>query len=480
MINNERQYRITRAEADRFREALAKLDSDSGKRRDVHPRLLQAEREAMESQLQDLLDEMSEYEFLRSGAAPVIEIASFEDLPDGLIKARIALGLSQKALAERLELKEQQIQRYESERYASASLQRMQQIARALGVGIRKEILLPFPATTFLTFTAKLKQVGLDEAFVREKLLPSQELAKIDGSVSGDEASVVAKAAAIASRVFGWPVDALLGSAPLSLPTEAAAAARFKVPARRTQRNTSLYAAYANYLATVVADACKELPTRPVPATAAAFREAVLGAYSEITLRTVLYYAWDLGVPVVPLRDHGTFHGACWRISGRNIVVLKQDTRQLARWLFDLIHELFHAGQDPEASELEFIEGDENSPERRQSNEEAEASQFAGDVLLNGSADPLAQEAVEQARGAVQRLKSVLPDVAARHQVDVGAFANYMAHRLSWQGINWWGAAANLQDDDNPWAVARDVFFERFPYAVKDETDQQLLERALH
>ncbi len=44
----------------------------------------------------------------------------------------------------------------------------------------------------------------------------------------------------------------------------------------------------------------------------------------------------------------GTFHGACWRYEGRNAVVLKQTPKHEARWTFDLLHELFHAGQRPE------------------------------------------------------------------------------------------------------------------------------------
>ena len=42
------------------------------------------------------------------------------DVPRLLIRARIARGLSQKSLAGRLVLKEQQIQRYEASEYASA------------------------------------------------------------------------------------------------------------------------------------------------------------------------------------------------------------------------------------------------------------------------------------------------------------------------------------------------------------------------
>src|SRR5437016_1126409 len=128
MITNERQYRITKAEAERFRLALAEMNT-TARGKDVHPRLVEAEREAMESQLGDLLVEIEEYEKLKAGHVSVIVVDSFDGLATGLIKARIAAGLSQKALAERLDLKEQQIQRYEAEGYASASYQRLQEVA---------------------------------------------------------------------------------------------------------------------------------------------------------------------------------------------------------------------------------------------------------------------------------------------------------------------------------------------------------------
>ena len=109
----------------------------------MHPRLLRAELEAMESQLADLREELEEYEQLKSADLSVISVATFDELADGLIKARIAAGLSQRALAQRLEIKEQQIQRYEAERYASASYRRLCEVERALGVRIENEILLP-------------------------------------------------------------------------------------------------------------------------------------------------------------------------------------------------------------------------------------------------------------------------------------------------------------------------------------------------
>ena len=140
MITNERQYKITRAQANRFQHALDEFDTHP--REDVHPLLVKAERDALESQLADLRAEIDEYESLKSADISVISAISFDELAEGLIKARIATGISQKELAERLGLKEQQIQRYESERYNSASYRRIRDVANALGVRIRSDILL--------------------------------------------------------------------------------------------------------------------------------------------------------------------------------------------------------------------------------------------------------------------------------------------------------------------------------------------------
>ena len=142
MITNEREYKITRKKAVGFARAIEQFDTMSQARTDVHPRLLRAELEALKSQLADLRSELDEYEQLKSTDTSAIPVASFDDLANGLIKARIASGLSQRALAQRLSLKEQQIQRYEAERYASASYRRLCEVAHALGVRVESEMLL--------------------------------------------------------------------------------------------------------------------------------------------------------------------------------------------------------------------------------------------------------------------------------------------------------------------------------------------------
>ena len=135
MIRNERQYRITNAQAERFMEALRALES-----RPKDDPLCQIERAALQSQLDELREELKAYDRLRSGRQRTLAVNSFDDLPRALVQARIAAGLSQKELAERLRLKEQQIQRYEATDYATASLTRLRKVMAALGVTFRGRV----------------------------------------------------------------------------------------------------------------------------------------------------------------------------------------------------------------------------------------------------------------------------------------------------------------------------------------------------
>lgn len=133
MIRNEREYRITKAQAKKFEHALAQLPKESLIRKSVHPRLAKAEEDALRSQLESLRKQLNDYERLRRRGGKTLDVTSIEKLPQSLIRARIAAGLTQKELATRIGIKEQQVQRYEATNYASASLARVLQVARILG-----------------------------------------------------------------------------------------------------------------------------------------------------------------------------------------------------------------------------------------------------------------------------------------------------------------------------------------------------------
>ena len=140
MIKNERQYRIAKAQAAKFEEALKSFVIESRKDHTTHPRLIKAQKDAMQSQLKSLRTELAEYEDLESGNIPAPDLEYISVVPRDLIRARIASGLSQKELAERLGMPEQQIQRYEAKEYESVSLARISEVAKVLQSVVRRSV----------------------------------------------------------------------------------------------------------------------------------------------------------------------------------------------------------------------------------------------------------------------------------------------------------------------------------------------------
>ncbi len=134
MITNERQYRVTKAQADKFRQAIAVFDEKAALASGIDPLIVRAQLSALKSEHEELQRQILEYERIKSAHERTFRGTSLEQLGDVLIKARIAQQLSQKELAARLGMKEQQVQRYESERYQTASLYRLQEIGAALGI----------------------------------------------------------------------------------------------------------------------------------------------------------------------------------------------------------------------------------------------------------------------------------------------------------------------------------------------------------
>ena len=133
MIMNERQYRITKAQADRFRQSIKEARSYEST---LSPRMRQAVLDGMRSQLDDLEREIDQYDSIRDGRLNELELESLADLPKLLIVARIAARMTQADLANRIGIHEQQIQRYESNDYSGASLSRLIEITDALNLRI--------------------------------------------------------------------------------------------------------------------------------------------------------------------------------------------------------------------------------------------------------------------------------------------------------------------------------------------------------
>jgi ribosome-binding protein aMBF1 (putative translation factor) len=140
VIKNERQQRITKAHAEKFRATLNELTA-TPRPKGIHPKLWEAQKNGLKSQLEDLDAELREYETLKAGNGPkILELDSLEGLPKVLIQARISAGLTQEDLAARLGVRSQQIQRYEASDYQTASFARLSEIARLLGLRVRESV----------------------------------------------------------------------------------------------------------------------------------------------------------------------------------------------------------------------------------------------------------------------------------------------------------------------------------------------------
>lgn len=143
MITNEVQYRATKAHLEQFEEAATNLEAKAGP--GTRGKLAQLQIDAVRSQADDLQAELDEYERLRGGEVSSFDAPSLDELATVLVKARIARGWTQRRLAESLGVAEQQIQRYESTGYRSASLARICDVASALDVTVAQHAVLSDP-----------------------------------------------------------------------------------------------------------------------------------------------------------------------------------------------------------------------------------------------------------------------------------------------------------------------------------------------
>lgn len=139
MIKNERQLKITKKKLRNFESVLSNLKNDYIANKDLK---LKMQIDALESDIYALRSEIKEFDNLKSGKVVTIKAKSFHDIPEIIIKARIARSMTQKALATKLGMKEQQIQRYETNNYASLSFSKMAMIVEALDITIEEKATL--------------------------------------------------------------------------------------------------------------------------------------------------------------------------------------------------------------------------------------------------------------------------------------------------------------------------------------------------
>ncbi len=142
MVQNERQYKVTKGQIAKLEGALASSRTLSEK---MDPRVYRAMIAGIEWEINRLQQQLHDFEELKENSS--LFMHSVQDLPQILVKARIARAYTQKQLAERLNIKPQQIQKYEITAYRSASWKRMLEVMDALGLDFEARVPLKEAST---------------------------------------------------------------------------------------------------------------------------------------------------------------------------------------------------------------------------------------------------------------------------------------------------------------------------------------------
>lgn len=140
MIKNQKHAAITKQKLSDLINAKEEFEQRTPNKDDAKYRL---GIKSFDSLIAELGHELKEYEGLVNGNFHSLRVEYLNEIPKILIAARLAQRISQKQLGELVGLKEQQIQRYESTNYETASWPRIVEISLALNLNLSfKEIII--------------------------------------------------------------------------------------------------------------------------------------------------------------------------------------------------------------------------------------------------------------------------------------------------------------------------------------------------
>ncbi len=325
----------------------------------------------------------------------------------------------------------------------------------------------------------KVVKAGISKNLIENKVIPNSLLQQLNGNKAVESTQ---RAIDYLISVFGLNRKQLLESESISLSTIPSQLAYYKKPTNANLNQIKAYSHYAQFIAKTSSKACHNLPYNDYPEDIDEFREMQIEKHGEISLEALLDTIWNLGICVVPLTDSGVFHGASWNIDGRHVIILKQKTDSHAKWIFDLLHELYHVFAHLNEDNTSVIEETELSPvASNDSEEELEANSFANQFIFNSSAEILAKECVTRAGNKTERLKQAVIDTANDIGIRVDFLANYLAFRLQHDGTNWWGTANSLQvKDPSPVEVTRRFLTKNLDFKILNQIESNMLSMAIN
>lgn len=294
---------------------------------------------------------------------------------------------------------------------------------------------------TWNSIVNKLSEFGLAKQFIQARLFPDVLQAKFDRP--GDHRDAVEEALEYVFLVFGWSTNDLLSNQRIEPVVDIRS--RYKRPGNSNINQVLAYSHYAQFIAKTALKAYNPQNTVDYPRDVDEFR-TLLHKKGGLGLESLVSLVWDLGICLVPLKDSGVFHGACWNIDGKHVIVLKQKTSSQAKWIFDLLHELYHVFVHLEDAGAAIVELEEITfMSIDDSEEEGEANAFANRVIFGTRAEDIAKKCLDKANRRLDRLKRCVLEVADEEGIRADFIANYIAYRLSLENHNWWGTADSLQ-----------------------------------
>lgn len=394
-------------------------------------------------------------------------------------------GLRGNELAERAGITPQTISRIE-QGHTDISFTTLRKILAAMGCSLKdlanQEIEFEFDKSkkSFSYLMKRLSKAGLDTNLVTKKIFPIKLQNALNLYPKDQPELILDEATSYINSIYGWHPNEIWSTSKLELSNELVDAAYFKSKRNVNETQIKAYSHYAVYMAKILlkATTSKELD---YPEDIESFKADYIKKYHNFDFESLFSYAWGMGICVLPLNDSGIFHGASWNINGRHVVVLKQKTNFHARWIFDLLHELYHVFAHLEKSNSAILETEEISPILPDITiEEQEANTFANQVIFGNRAEEVAEKCIEQANWKLENLKRAVLTVSKKENIREDFISNYMAFRLGLQGQNWWGTASKIQvTEPDPFNIAVKILKQNIELNKLNPMDQNLLHTAL-
>ncbi len=133
MIKNEKQYKISKKYLDSINADIEKVRGN----RSGNPIRVKFIMATLLHNKEEVEKDLITYESLKKNKKYIFKARMIGDLPLLLIEYKIVMGYTQKEFADKLGLKEQQLQRYEAEDYKSVTFKNLLKFIQVIGVDVQ-------------------------------------------------------------------------------------------------------------------------------------------------------------------------------------------------------------------------------------------------------------------------------------------------------------------------------------------------------